>query len=34
VKQQLLMGGDQNPNEALNHALKLEAAKAAAGSPA
>jgi hypothetical protein len=27
------MGGDQNINEALNQALKLEAAKAAAGLP-
>jgi kynurenine formamidase len=34
VKQHLLMGGDRNLNEALNQALKLEAAKAAAGLPA
>jgi hypothetical protein len=34
VKQHLLMGGDRNINEALNQALKLEAAKAAAASPA
>jgi hypothetical protein len=30
VKQHLLMGGDRTLNEALNQALKLEAAKAAA----
>ena len=34
MKQHLLMGGDQTLNEALNQALKLEAAKAAAGPPA
>ena len=34
VKQHLLMGGDRTLNEALNQALKLEAAKVAAGSPA
>jgi hypothetical protein len=31
VKQHLQMGGDRTLNEALNQALKLEAAKAAAG---
>jgi hypothetical protein len=31
VKQHLLMGGDRPMNEALNRALKVEAAKAAAG---
>jgi hypothetical protein len=30
VKQQRLMGGDRSLNEALNRALKLEAAKVAA----
>jgi hypothetical protein len=30
MKQHLLMGGDRTLNEALNQALKLEAAKAAA----
>jgi hypothetical protein len=30
VKQHLLMGGDRTLNEALNQAVKLEAAKAAA----
>jgi hypothetical protein len=34
VKLHPLMGGDQNINQALNQALKLEAANAAAGSPA
>jgi hypothetical protein len=34
IKQHLLMGGDRSMNEALNQALKLEAAKAAAGQPA
>jgi len=34
LKQHLLMGGDRTLNEALHQALKLEAAKAAAGSPA
>jgi len=34
VKQHLLMGGDRTLNEALNQALKLEAAKAAVGPPA
>jgi len=34
VKQRLLMGGDGTLNGALNQALKLEAAKAAAGPPA
>jgi hypothetical protein len=34
LKQHLLMGGDRTLNEALNQALKLEAAKAAAGPPA
>jgi hypothetical protein len=34
VKQHLLMGGDRSLNEALNQALMLEAAKAAAGPPA
>jgi hypothetical protein len=34
VKQHLLMGGDRTLNEALNQALKLEAAKAAAAPPA
>ena len=34
VKQHLFMGGDLTLNEALNQALKLEAAKAAAGTPA
>jgi len=34
MKQHLLMGGDRNLNEALNQALKWEAAKAAAGPPA
>ena len=34
VKQHLLMGGDRTLNEALNQALKLEAAKVAAGPPA
>jgi len=33
VKQHHLMGGDQTLNEAFNQALKLEAAKAAAGPP-
>jgi hypothetical protein len=33
VKQHLLLGGDRSLNEALNQALKLEAAKAAAGQP-
>jgi hypothetical protein len=31
LKQDLLMGGDRTLNEALNQALNLEAAKAAAG---
>jgi hypothetical protein len=34
VKQHLLRGGHRTLNEALNQALKLEAAKAAAGPPA
>jgi hypothetical protein len=34
LKQHLLMGGDRTLNEALNQALKLEAATAAAGPPA
>jgi hypothetical protein len=34
VKQHLLMGGDRTLNEALNQALKLEAAQAVAGPPA
>jgi len=34
VKQHLLLGGDRTLNEALNQALKLEVAKATAGSPA
>jgi len=34
VKQHLLLGGDRTLNEALNQALKLEAAKATAGPPA
>jgi hypothetical protein len=33
VKQHLPMGGDHTLNEALNQALKLEAAKSAAGPP-
>lgn len=33
VKQHLILGGDRSLNEALNQALKLEAAKAAAGQP-
>ena len=34
VKQHLLLGGDRTLNEALNQALKLEAAKETAGPPA
>jgi hypothetical protein len=34
LKQHLLMGGDRNLNEALNQAMKLEAAKEAAGATA
>jgi len=34
MKQHLLMGGDWTLNDALNQALKLEAAKVAAGPPA
>jgi hypothetical protein len=34
VKQHLLTGGDRALNQVLNQALKLEAAKAAAGPPA